>query len=148
MINVLIGYGDPGRFTSERGLCETIIPVSRQINSVSIPDPFMNEYRSDITTITVSYAALACGCPQWFESNDSNMKAPENAERFYLEPLNKELINANNLWDGEHLPLIVRLKGKFSEEKELPVTYHAKGELTKARIFWYDNIVIVSQANR
>ncbi|WP_316793740.1 hypothetical protein [Pedobacter frigoris] len=62
-------------------------------------------------------------------------------ERFYLEPTNKTLVNANDLWDGQTLPLTLKLVGRFSKDKELPKTYNTKTTPEKARIFWYDKIV-------
>ena len=94
--------------------------------------------------ITVSYAAIACGCPQWFETKFKNVKFLEGVERFYVEPVSKDVINANGLWDGKHLPFTLKITGQFSEEKALPITYHTKGEPEKARIFWYDKITVVS----
>jgi hypothetical protein len=103
---------------------------------------------SKTITITVSYAAIMCGCPQWFEAKFENVKFLEGVERFYLEPISKDLINANGLWDGEHLPFTLKVTGRFSTEEALPITYHTKGEPEKARIFWYDKIVLVSPSHQ
>ncbi|MFT3844563.1 MAG: hypothetical protein QM725_05895 [Lacibacter sp.] len=107
---------------------------------------FSNDITGKSTTIVVSYAAIACGCPQWFETKFSKIPFLEGVERFYLEPSNKKLINANDLYDGENLPLTIKLIGQFSKEKLLPVTYNSKDELIRARIFWYNKITIVSPA--
>lgn len=106
-----------------------------------------NKLFGKIITITFSYAAIECGCPQWFETKAKNVKFLEGVERFYLEPVSKELINANNLWDGVHLPLVVKVTGRFSKEKEMPVTYHTKGAPEKGRIFWYDKITVVTPSS-
>jgi len=102
-----------------------------------------NELSGKTITIIVSYAAIACGCPQWFETKFEKIKFLEGVERFYLEPVSKDLINANNLWDGEHLPLTVKITGRFSKEKASPITYHTKGMPENARIFWYDKITVI-----
>ena len=99
-------------------------------------------------TITVSYAAIECGCPQWFETKFKDVKFLEGVERFYLEPINKGLVNANSLWDGEHLPLTLKIVGTFSKEKEVPITYRTKGDPEKARIFWYEKITVLSPVNK
>jgi len=106
-----------------------------------------SEFSGKTITLTLSYTAIECGCPQWFETKFKNVKFLEGVERFYLEPVNKDLINANKLWDGEHLPLIIKVTGRFSKEKEAPITYHTKGAPEKARIFWYDKITVVSPSS-
>ena len=108
------------------------------------PEPKKNEFAGTTLTITVSYAAIECGCPQWFETKFKNVQFLEHVERFYLEPVRKDLINANNLWDGEHLPLTVKITGRFYKEKASPITYHTKGIPENARIFWYDKITVIS----
>jgi len=97
-------------------------------------------------TITVSYAAIECGCPQWFETKFKKERFLKDVERFYLEPTNKTLVNANDLWDGQTLPLTLKLVGRFSKNKELPKTYNTKTTTEKARIFWYDKIIIISSS--
>ena len=99
-------------------------------------------------TITVSYAAIGCGCPQWFETKFKNEKFLNNVQRFYLEPTSKALVNTNDLWDGQTLPLTLKLVGRFSKDKEIPKTYHTKTAPEKARIFWYDKIIIISSSKK
>jgi hypothetical protein len=94
-------------------------------------------------TITVSYAAIACGCPQWFETKYKKVKFLEGVERFYLEPTKSNLKNASRLWDGGNLSLTLRVTGRFSQESALPITYHTKGRPEKARIFWYDKMLVL-----
>ena len=121
-----------------------IVSIIQLVIGYANPGLSKSELLNKDTTITVSYAAIACGCPQWFETKFKSVKFLEGVERFYLEPVNKNLKNANDLWDGEHLPLTVKVTGRFSRDKEAPVTYHTKGTPEKARIFWYDKITIVS----
>ena len=111
-------------------------------------DSVKKELSDTIFTIRVSYAAIECGCPQWFETKFKDVKFLEGIERFYLEPANKGLINANALWDGEHLPLTLTVTGRFSKQKEIPTMHHTKGKPEKARIFWYDKITVVSPSIR
>jgi len=100
------------------------------------------EKETKAVTIRVSYAAIECGCPQWFETKFRNEKFLTNVERFYLEPTNKTLINANHLWNGKKLPLTLKLVGRFSKEKELPITYNTKTTPERARIFWYNKLTV------
>ena len=102
------------------------------------------EFSSKTITITVCYAHIACGCAQWFEKKFKNVKFLNGVERFYLEPVSKDLIDANNIWDGEHLPLCLKITGRFSKEKGLPLSFSTKDEPEKARIFRYDKIAVVS----
>lgn len=105
-----------------------------------IQDTPKNEVTGKTITITVSYSAIECGCAQWFETKFENVKFLEGVERFYLEPTDASLLNANDLWDGEHLPLTVKVTGRFSKGKETPISYHIKGAPEKARIFWYEKV--------
>lgn len=99
-------------------------------------------------TITVSYAAISCSCPQWFETKYKDVKYLDGVERFYLEPLDTTLLNSNNLWDGEHLPLTVKVTGEFTNEQFPPNVFGNKGKMEKARVFWYDKISIVSPTDK
>ncbi len=107
-------------------------------------DSSQNSFSDKTVTITFSYAAIACNCPQWFETKNKNIKFLKDVERFYLEPKAASLLNANKIWDGEHLPLTLKATGNFSKEKLFPRTYGTKGEPVKARIFWYNKITVVS----
>lgn len=144
MVNLAIGCGSSDKSSTTGG--DNKIKSSKSASTVS--DTLKSELSDKAITITVSYAAIECGCPQWFETKFKDVKFLEGVERFYLEPLSKDLVNANNLWDGEHLPLTIKVTGRFSKEKELPITYHTKGTPEKARIFWYDNITIVSPPSK
>jgi hypothetical protein len=122
--------------------------VSSGEDTLTLIDSSKNEPEDKIITVTVSYAAIACGCAQWFETKYKGVKFLDGIERFYLEPTSKDLANANDLWDGEHLPLTLEITGRFSKEKGLPVTYLTKGEPEKARIFWYDKISVIRSTQK
>ena len=125
--------------TNEKTLDSIVIKGS--MNKGYVESNLCNEK----VTITVSYAAIACGCPQWFQTKFKDVEFLEGVERFYLEPANSGLLNANGLWDGVHLPLTLKLTGRFSKEKELPLTYYSKAVLDEAKIFWYEKLVVISQ---
>jgi hypothetical protein len=95
------------------------------------------------STLTVSYAAIECTCPQWFESRFKDIEYLEGVEKFYLEPQHSGIINANDLWDGTHLPFTVKVHGTFSIQKELPKGYSPKSIPEKARVFVYDSIMVI-----
>ena len=46
-------------------------------------DSVKKELSDTIFTIRVSYAAIECGCPQWFETKFTDVKFLEGIERFY-----------------------------------------------------------------
>ncbi len=132
MIQFVIGYGSP-------------VPLSN--DTLYKQDPSKNEITDKVITITVSYAAIACGCAHWFETKYKKIPFLDGVERFYLEPTDSSLLIANKLWDGVHLPLTLKVTGRFSKEKRLPPTLGIKDEPEKARIFWYDRITVVSPAS-
>jgi uncharacterized protein YcfL len=145
IIQLVVGCNSSDKSNNNKPT-EPIVIISK--DTLNIFDSSRNKLSDKEITITVSYAAIECGCPQWFETKFKDVKSLEGVERFYLEPTNKSLTNANGLWDGEHLPLTLKITGKFSKEKELPVTYHTKGEPEKARIFWYDKITVISPLSK
>ncbi|MGZ3929343.1 MAG: hypothetical protein ACXVJG_20450 [Mucilaginibacter sp.] len=92
-------------------------------------------------TIVVNYGAVACSCAQWLVSKKSNTQ-----EYIYLEPLNKLLPNAEDIWDGKNLPLQLRLTGRFYKQKGYPQNYYqGKGTPEPAKVFRYEKIEILSR---
>ncbi|OQP63577.1 hypothetical protein [Niastella populi] len=146
IIQLLVGCGSPDKSNSSAD--SSNFKATSVISSKdTVSDSSKKELSDKTITITVSYAAIECGCPQWFETKLKDVKFLEGVERFYLEPVRKDLVNANDLWDGEHLPLTVKVTGRLSIGKEIPITYNTKGAPEKARIFWYDKITVVSSYN-
>lgn len=143
IFNLVTGCSSSDESSNAKDISKDTLAISRR-DTLTFVDSSKNKLPKEVT-ITVSYAAIECGCPQWFETRFKGMK---DVERFYLEPINKDLINANSLWDGEHLPLTIKITGKFSKEKEAPVSYHTKGVPEKARIFWYEKITVLSSVNK
>jgi hypothetical protein len=107
-----------------------------------IVEILVDSKQAEITKI-LSYAAIGCTCAQWFDKN----KKGEN-EYFYLEPLNKNLINANKLWDGNNLPLTVKVTGNLISENDYP-EYFTKQYLykggEKGKIFRYNKIEVLKK---
>ncbi len=117
-------------------------------DTLTVFDSSKNELSDKKITIAVSYAHIACGCPQWFQTKYENVPFLEGVERFYLEPSNSSLTIANDIWNGEHLPPTLKVTGRFSKEKLLPPKLGSKDEPEKARIFWYDKITVVSPSSK
>ena len=144
VIQLLLGCDNPGKPSALENGGKSKNASAALSEDTTYMSGYLKEVFGDTVTITVSYAAIECGCPQWFETKFENEKFLEGVERFYLEPVGKDLVNGNRLWDGKHLPLTLQITGRFSKEKLMPVTYYTKGEPEKARIFWYHKINVVS----
>ena len=98
------------------------------------------DLESKVSVVTVSYGAVACTCAQWIIK-----KSNGDQEYIFLEPANKNLTNSDGIWDGEHLPLQLKLTGRFYKQKGYPKNYHpTKGNPEPARVFKYDKIRILS----
>lgn len=97
-------------------------------------------------TLDVSYAAIMCTCPQWFETKYANDTS--NIEQFYLEPANDNIVSANKLYDGTNLPLRISVTGKFYSKKGYPVNYFpTKGDPEPAKVFRYDKLRIIQNGS-
>lgn len=97
-----------------------------------------------ITTITVAYSAISCECAQW--NVESKKNSTDSNLNIYVEPANSKLINANSLWDGEHLPLRLKLTGQYYLKDGFPKNYKPiKGDPKPAKVFRYTAIVVVSK---
>lgn len=99
-------------------------------------------------TIDVSYAAIECTCPQWFETK--NMDDTVDGRRyFYLEPASSNLVSANTLYDGTNIPLRILISGQFYSNQGYPAYYFpAKGDPKPARVFRYDKINVIKNGNK
>ncbi len=143
IMHVLLSCGSHEQLRSEERKGKSA-PIVANYDSLNPQDTMRNKLSGKKITITVSYAAIACSCPQWFESKFKSVKFLKGVERFYLEPINKSLTHANALWNGVDLPFMVEVTGTFSKEKELPRTFSNKETPEKARIFWYEKITVLS----
>ncbi|HRG82013.1 MAG TPA: hypothetical protein PLO99_05815 [Chitinophagaceae bacterium] len=90
-------------------------------------------------TINVSYAAIECTCPQWFETKNMN-DTINGRQYFYLERGNKSITNADTLYDGINPPQLT-LTGQFYNKEGYPKNYNpSKGEPMPSRVFKYEKI--------
>lgn len=94
-----------------------------------------------VKTLILDYNAISCSCAQWSESK-SNKK-----EYYWLEPANEKLINADHLFNGENLPIQVKVTGQIVSEKGFPkqntLTKVDKNEAGK--VFQYTNIEVLKK---
>ena len=62
-----------------------------------------------------------------------------------MEPANISLINADTLFDGNHLPVRISAKGQFYLREGYPKNYRAlKGSPKPTKVFRYTEIKIIS----
>jgi hypothetical protein len=102
---------------------------------------------SKIETLTLIYNAISCTCAQWSESRFNNDTGKEI--NYWLEPANDKLIKAETLFNGENLPLIIKVTGQVVTENGFP-----KRELTKVgkdeagKVFRYSKIEVVKNGQK
>ena len=96
---------------------------------------------SKVETLTLIYNAISCTCAQWSDTRKSEENDRKNY--YWLEPANEKLINADKLFNGENLPIIVKVTGQVVSENGFP-----KRELIKVsqdeerKVFRYTKIEI------
>jgi hypothetical protein len=80
IINLAISCSSPDKSSNTENSSK-----SKAISVISSKDtvPESSKLSGKTITITVSYAAIECGCPQWFETKFKNVKFLEGVERFY-----------------------------------------------------------------
>lgn len=101
--------------------------------------------KKDIT-LTLSYHAVSCSCAKWSETRFADQS--EQKEYIYLERGDLELLNADDLWDGEHLPLQIEVTGTFVSKKGYPKDFNAGKENPEpAKVFRYNKIRVIKNGN-
>jgi hypothetical protein len=102
---------------------------------------------SKVETLTLIYNAISCTCAQWSEtrkSEDINKK-----QNFWLEPANEKLIKADTLFNGENLPLIIKVTGQLITENGFPKREIAKiGQDEAGKVFKYTKIEVVQNGEK
>jgi hypothetical protein len=94
-------------------------------------------------TIKVSYAAILCTCPQWFETKNGN-DTINGRQHFYLERGKAGIVDANTLYNGSNLPIQLSLTGQFYDKEGYPKDYHPlKGNPNPAKVFRYQKLKIL-----
>ena len=96
---------------------------------------------SKVETLTLIYNAISCTCAQWSEtrkSEDTNRK-----QNYWLEPANEKLLNAHTVFNGENLPVIIKVTGQVITENGFPKRKLAKiGQGEAGRVFRYTKIEV------
>jgi hypothetical protein len=102
---------------------------------------------SKIQTLTLIYNAIACTCAQWSETRFNG-----NTDKkiyYWLEPANKKLTEADTLYNGENLPVIIKVTGQIVTESGFPKRELAKvGQDEEGNVFRYTKIEIVQNGQK
>ncbi len=102
---------------------------------------------SKVQTLTLSYNAISCTCAQWSEPQFDNN--PEKRARYWLEPSNQNLINADTLFDGENLPVQIKVTGQIVSENGFPKRNLSKvGQDEAGKVFRYTKIQVLKNGQK
>ena len=97
----------------------------------------------EVETLTLIYNGISCTCAQWSEVQKN--KKTDEKQNYWLEPANERLMNAETLFDGENLPLIIKVTGQVVTENGFPksknLTKVDKDE--EGKVFKYTKIEII-----
>jgi hypothetical protein len=97
---------------------------------------------SKIQTLTLIYNAISCTCAQWSETQNSN--DTDKKIYYWLEPYNNKLIKADTLFNGEDLPVIIKVTGQIISENGFPKRELAKvGQEEAGKVFRYTKIEVL-----
>lgn len=97
---------------------------------------------SKVETLTLIYNAISCTCAQWSETRLSN--DPDKKTNYWLEPANNKLMKAETLFNGENLPLMIKVTGQVVTENGFPKSELAKvGQDKAGKVFRYTKIEVI-----
>lgn len=97
---------------------------------------------SKIQTLTLHYNAISCTCAQWSEPKFDNN--PDKRILYWLEPSNQTLINADTLFNGENLPVQIKVTGQIVSENGFPKRELSKvGQDEAGKVFRYTKIEVL-----
>jgi hypothetical protein len=97
---------------------------------------------SKFETLTLIYNAISCTCAQW--SDTRKTEKTNRKQNYWLEPANEKLINADTLFNGENLPIIIKVTGQVVTEIGFPKRELAKvGKEEEGKVFRYTKIEII-----
>jgi hypothetical protein len=103
--------------------------------------------QSKIETLTLDYNAIACTCAQWSEAKYSSN--PDKRVYYWLEPLNEKLIQADTLYNGENLPVQIKVTGQIVSENGFPKRDLSKvGQNEAGKVFRYTKIEVLKNGQK
>ncbi len=97
-----------------------------------------------VETLFLNYNAIACTCAQWSDSKIDKRDAGKKAY-YWLEPADKNLMDADQLFDGTHLPVKIRVTGQVMTEKGFPKNKNLGkvNENEAGKVFRYTKIEVL-----
>lgn len=102
---------------------------------------------SKIQTLTLSYNAISCTCAQWSESKFDNN--PDKRIYYWLEPSNEKLIKADTVFNGENLPVQIKVTGQIVSENGFPKSNLSKvGQDEAGKVFRYTKIEVLKNGQK
>ncbi len=102
--------------------------------------------KSKVETLTLIYNAISCTCPQWSETRFNDEK---DKIYYWLEPAKQGLTNADTLFNGENLPLIIKVTGQIVSENGFPKRDLAKaGQGEAGKVFRYTKIQVIQNGQK
>lgn len=98
---------------------------------------------TEVETLTLNYNAISCTCAQWSEAQKN--KNTDKKQNYWLEPANEKLINAETLFDGENLPIIIKVTGQVVTENGFPKSKNLSkvDNNEEGKVFKYTKIEII-----
>ena len=90
------------------------------------------------------YNAISCSCAQWSEAKYSDY--PDKRKYFYLERASNKLLDADSLFQGENLPIRIRVRDKVVNEYGYAKGYDSiKGKGDPAIVFRYTELKVIKR---
>lgn len=110
-----------------------------QYNNLQVINSLPNLSKNTTETIILTYNDISYTYGQWIELNNKDKK-----KHIFLERADENLLNVDNLWNGNNLSLQIQVTGQFISESGFPFGYNPKKEnLKKARVFRYEKIKVI-----
>ncbi|RXK61943.1 hypothetical protein ESA94_02720 [Lacibacter luteus] len=136
--------------TTKSGKVDNAQPTVRdtlQQQAAQVNKPNVNA-ESKIQTLILSYNAISCTCAQWSESKFNNDTSER--VRYWLEPENTLLVNADTLYSGDNLPLQIQVTGRIVNENGYPVGANVEklGLDEEAKVFMYTKIKVLKNGQK
>lgn len=102
---------------------------------------------SKVETLTLIYNAISCTCAQWSEAQKN--KNIDTKQNYWLDPANEKLIKADTLFNGENLPIIIKVTGQVVTENGFPKRELAKvGKDEAGKVFRYSKIEVIQNGQK
>jgi hypothetical protein len=98
-----------------------------------------------VETLILNYNAISCSCAQWSDSRFDKKENPDKKDYYWLEPANEKLINADHVFNGENLPIQIKVTGQIVSKNGFPKRKNLSkvSEDEAGKVFRYTKIEIL-----